>query len=69
MVFTFEDVLTQEIKGPIKGYIVVAAYLDENGETILYLNNAHNQPVHISMGLIEFAKTYLTKKIMNDFDV
>lgn len=66
---TFEDVLAREVEGPIAGYIVAAAYLDENGETMLYLNNAYDQPVHISMGLIEFAKTYLTKKFMNDFDV
>ncbi len=65
----FEDALALEVKGPISGYIVAASYLDDDGETILYFNTADDQPTHITMGLVEFSKTYITRKFIKDFDI
>ena len=65
---SFEDIISQEVEGPITGLIVLASYLDESGDNMLYLHDPEDQPVHISLGLVEFAKIYLTKKFTSTFD-
>lgn len=65
---TIEDVIARETEGPVTSYIVIASYLDEDGENMLYLNGVDDQPVQISLGLIEFAKLYVTKKFAGTFD-
>lgn len=63
-----EDALSQIIPGPVTSYVLMAAYIDENGETILYANAPDNQPVHSSMGLLEFGKIYLHNKVQQSLD-
>lgn len=65
---TFEDIISQEVEGPVTSFLVIASYLDESGENMLYLHDPADQSVHISFGLIEFAKIYITKKFTNTFD-
>lgn len=65
---TFEDALAEEIPGPVTSFVVLAAYIDEYGETILYANSPDNQPIHSSMGLLEFGKMYLHNKVSNMLD-
>ena len=64
----FEDIISKEVEGPITSVLVLASYLDESGESMLYLHDLEDQPVHISLGLIEFAKIYLTRKFISTFD-
>lgn len=65
---SFEDVIASKVNGPVTSFIVAAAYLDENGNEMLFLNSGDEQATHISMGLVEFAKTFLTKKFMEEID-
>lgn len=66
---SFEDVISSTVNGPITSFVVIASYLDEDGYNMLYFNTPSEQPAHISMGLVEFAKTYLTKKFIDDIDL
>lgn len=63
-----EDALANSVPGPVTSYIVVAAYIDEYGETILYADSPNNQPIHSSMGLLEFGKIYLHNKVSKILD-
>jgi hypothetical protein len=65
----FEDALANAVEGPISSYIIIASYLDEDGETMLYLNTPEDQPIHVSMGLVEFGKTYITRKFIKDSEM
>jgi hypothetical protein len=65
---TIEDALADQVPGPVTSYIVVAAYIDEYGETILYADSPNNQPIHSSMGLLEFGKIYLHNKVSRIID-
>lgn len=65
---SLEDILSSEMGGPVVSYIVIGAYLDEDGENMLYSNSPDEQPLHVTMGLVEFAKTYLTKKFIEKLD-
>ena len=65
----FEDALSRELEGPIASYIVLASYFDQDGQIMLYLNTPEDQPIHITSGLIEFAKVYVTKKFINDLNM
>lgn len=63
-----EDALAYEVPGPVTSYIVIAAYIDQDGETILYADSPDNQPIHSSMGLLEFGKIYLHNKVSRIID-
>lgn len=63
-----EDALSNTLPGPVTSYVLMAAYIDETGETILYADAPDNQPVHSSMGLLEFGKIYLHNKVVESLD-
>jgi hypothetical protein len=65
---SIEDIISGEVNGLVTSFVVIASYLDEAGENMLYLNGIDEQPTQISLGLIEFAKLYVTKKLENTFD-
>jgi hypothetical protein len=65
---SFEDIIASKVDGPVTSFIVAAAYLDENGNDMLFLDSGDNQATYISMGLIEFAKTFITKKFTEEID-
>jgi len=67
-VSNFEDIISREVEGPVTSFLVIASYLDDSGENMLYLHDPEDQPVHISFGLLEFARTYIKKKFTNTFD-
>jgi len=63
-----ENALSQIIPGPVTSYVLMAAYIDSTGETILYADAPDNQPIHSSMGLLEFGKIYLHNKVQQSLD-
>lgn len=63
-----EDALAKVLPGPVTSYVLMAAYIDQDGETILYADAPSNQPVHSSMGLLEFGKIYLHNKVEQSLD-
>lgn len=65
---SFEDVIASKVDGPVTSFIVAASYLDEDGNEMLFLDSGDEQATHISMGLVEFAKTFLTKKFIEEID-
>jgi len=66
--FSIEDALSNTLPGPVTSYVLMAAYLDNDGETILYADSPDNQPLHSSMGLLEFGKIYLHNKVSKSLD-
>ena len=62
-----EYLLGKEAEGTIKAYVIVAAVEDEDGEN-LYFAEADDQSFHVSSGLVEFARIYLTKKMNSTLD-
>jgi hypothetical protein len=64
-----EELLEEETGGQLKGYLIIAAYQDEDDDNMLYLAEADDQGFHTSMGLVEFARTYLTRKFNETFDI
>ena len=63
-----EDALAKVLPGPVTSYVLMAAYIDQDGETILYADAPGNQPIHSSMGLLEFGKIYLHSKVEQSLD-
>lgn len=63
-----DDALSNILPGPVTSYVVIAAYLDPDGETILWADSPDNQPVHSSMGLLDFGKIYLHNKVSKSLD-
>lgn len=66
---SFEDVISNEVSGPVTSFVVVATYLDEDGENMIYFKGQDDQAIHLSLGLVELAKTYLTKKLIINLDL
>lgn len=66
---SFEDVIYSEVNGPVTSYIVIATYLDEDGNTMLYFHDPEDQAINLTLGLIEFAKMYITKKFTQNLDM
>lgn len=65
---SFEDIISSKVNGPVTSFIVAASYLDEDGNSMLFLDSSDEQPTHVSMGLIEFAKTFITKKFIEEIE-
>lgn len=63
-----EDALAHTLPGPVTSFVCIAAYIDQDGETILYADSPDNQPIHSSMGLLEFGKIYLHNKVSKSLD-
>lgn len=63
-----ENALSQIVPGPVTSYVLMAAYIDSTGETMLYADAPDNQPIHSSMGLLEFGKIYLHNKVQQSLD-
>lgn len=60
--------LSDEIQGHVTSYVLVASYINNEGETVVYADTYENQPLHSSIGLLEFGKMYLHNKVINTFN-
>lgn len=58
-----ENALAETLPGHVTSYVIMAAYIDDEGETILYADAPDNQPLHSSLGLLQFGKIYLHNKV------
>jgi hypothetical protein len=66
---SFEDVISKEVDGPVTSFVIIASYLNEDGDNMVYFKDQDDQSTHLSLGLVELAKIYLTKKLMIDLDL
>lgn len=62
---SFEDIIYQEVKGPITSYVVVASYIDDAGQTNLFFDTLEEQDFHITAGLLKFADVHVNNKILS----
>lgn len=50
------DALSKEIVGTITGYVVVACYLDTEGDYRIWTDLLDDQRCHATLGLLDFAQ-------------
>lgn len=60
---SIEDVIYQDVGGPITSYVVVATYIDDDGQMNLYFDTLSGQEFHITAGLLKFADVHVNNKI------
>lgn len=49
------DCLSSQINGMVTSFVMVAAYVDDEGETRIWSDSLTNQRCHQSMGLLSWA--------------
>lgn len=57
------NVLSDQVEGLITGFVVVAEYMDTDGEVGIWCDTYRGQRAHRSLGLLEFAQTVERRRI------
>jgi hypothetical protein len=60
---TVEDIIYENVHGPVTSYVLVATYIDDDGQTNLYFDTSDEQEFHITAGLLKFADVHVNNKI------
>lgn len=62
------DVLSNQIDGLITGFVVVAEYIDRDGDVGIWSDTYTGQRAHRTLGLLEFGRTVERHRIDKVWD-
>jgi hypothetical protein len=62
---SIEDIIYENVKGPVTSYVLVASYIDDAGQNNLFFDTLDEQEFHITAGLLKFADVHVNNKILS----
>ena len=59
----FLDALSKEVDGLVTGFVVLAEFVDADGDERIYCNTMSNQRAHRTMGLLSFGMAVEKRRV------